>query len=120
MCADNLSGRALGQAMVVSTLTKVSQPNSGIYWNIHMYRLVLILSESVRILILWVEPFLLERLVKQDVSMKFHFCFGSYPRGNRKSSFPKFWRESTPKVNSTYLSGKSLQPFLFTIATRKI
>ena len=41
-------------------------------------------------------------------------------RGNRKSQFPEFYGESTPKVDSTYLGGSSLEPFLFAIATRKM
>ena len=41
-------------------------------------------------------------------------------RGNRTSQFPEFNGESTPKVDSTYLGGSSLEPFLFTIFTRKI
>jgi hypothetical protein len=41
-------------------------------------------------------------------------------RGNRKSQFPDFGGESTPQVDSTYLSGKLLEPFIFTIFTRKI
>jgi len=41
-------------------------------------------------------------------------------RSNHKSQFPEFYGKSTPKVDSTYLSGKSLERFLFTSATRKI
>jgi hypothetical protein len=41
-------------------------------------------------------------------------------QGNRKSQSPESEGESTPKVDSTYLSGKSLEPSLFTIAMRKI
>ena len=41
-------------------------------------------------------------------------------RGNRKSQFTEFYGGSTQKVDSTYLKGGSLEPFLTIIATRKI